>query len=1005
MEKRERHERYYNIFKLNRLFGISSLVFLLLLVWTFADDYSRGWRSYQRKFRQLEISRTSGLLEEEIEKLSTSDEYGEIEKKLRAGEESLKDKEKELGALGKQIRTLENDDYKAQQEYNFVKADYDVTKYLYEEAVAEDHADSEVLGEELARLEQDLTRHRLQVEEVGRYISQKRDSLRSHEQHVKELKDKHAQISRRKVVLTRKLRNVDPSAMSMGNRIANWIRDLPVLDFLSPYYKVDQVVLKDITEDINFTQVPRVDRCTSCHLGIAQPGYEDAPQPYTTHSDLELYVSNESPHPFESFGCTSCHAGRGRGTDFVSSVHSPNSSADEERWKDTYGWHRAAHWDEPMFPVKYAEAGCFKCHSEEIFLKGADKLNLGTNLIERAGCFGCHTIERYKDKRRIGPDLNKIGSKVSRDWAYLWIRDPKSFRHNTWMPRLFGLSNNSDPEDIRRADQGIHAIVHFLLQNSSEFPLEPMRRQGDPQRGRDLVNSVGCLGCHRMESEPSGEETSLQTLRRDHGPNLIGLGSKSSPLWVFNWLKEPERYFPETKMPNLRLTDREASDITAFLMTTSNGEFLEQEIPPLEEGEIDGIVLNFLGMMYSDHDSRQKLSAMTLEEKLDYSGEKLIRHYGCFGCHNIPGFEEEKPIGTELTEEGSKSVEELDFGFIDLEHSKTAWFRNKIKYPRSFDRHKIKGPYEKLRMPNFEFRDEEADAIVTALLGFVRTSYGVKPKRSENPDVHMGQWLVREYNCQGCHIIEGDGAAIRPTVTQWLMEANGIGEAQASTVTPDFSPPDLHTQGSKTQPKWLFNFLKSPGVIIRPNLRVRMPAFRLTDSEWNSIIKYFQFLEEKVNAYESPHLVDVGSSKYGAGTKLEKMGECNKCHFYGKTFPSQDASTWAANLVMVKDRLRPEWVSRWLSDPQRILPGTKMPTPYIPTEEDIQIPEAEEIFGKDIVDLAGDRTAMVNGLRDYLYTLSGKSDITAEIMDYFDANGYEFFEPEVEEEDIWEDWE
>ena len=113
-------------------------------------------------------------------------------------------------------------------------------------------------------------------------------------------------------------------------------------------------------------------------------------------------------------------------------------------------------------------------------------------------------------------------------------------------------------------------------------------------------------------------------------------------------------------------------------------------------------------------------------------------------------------------------------------------------------------------MPDFEFSDQEVEAIVTALLGFVKTSYGVKPARSVNPDVHMGQWLVREYNCQGCHLIEHDGGAIRPSITQWLMDINGIDQDAALEVTADLSPPDLNTQGVKTQPDWLFNFLKTP---------------------------------------------------------------------------------------------------------------------------------------------------------------------------------------------------
>ena len=36
---------------------------------------------------------------------------------------------------------------------------------------------------------------------------------------------------------------------------------------------------------------------------------------------------------------------------------------------------------------------------------------------------------------------------------------------------------------------------------------------------------------------------------------------------------------------------------------------------------------------------------------------------------------------------------------------------------------------------------------------------------------------------------------------------------------------------------------------------------------------------------------------------------------------------------MAKSRLRPDWVIDWLKDPANIMPGTKMPAPYLPDAE------------------------------------------------------------------------
>ena len=92
----------------------------------------------------------------------------------------------------------------------------------------------------------------------------------------------------------RKLKTVDPNSMTLPNKIANFIRDLPILDLSNPYYKINQVIIPDIKENMIFAEVSRVDRCMTCHLGIDKKGYEDAPQPYTTHPNLDLYVSSAS---------------------------------------------------------------------------------------------------------------------------------------------------------------------------------------------------------------------------------------------------------------------------------------------------------------------------------------------------------------------------------------------------------------------------------------------------------------------------------------------------------------------------------------------------------------------------------------------------------------------------------------------------------------------------------------------------------------------------------------
>ena len=59
-------ERYWNINLLNKWFAISSILFLISIVWMFLDDNDDEFKVYQRNFRKLEASISKNKLEKEI---------------------------------------------------------------------------------------------------------------------------------------------------------------------------------------------------------------------------------------------------------------------------------------------------------------------------------------------------------------------------------------------------------------------------------------------------------------------------------------------------------------------------------------------------------------------------------------------------------------------------------------------------------------------------------------------------------------------------------------------------------------------------------------------------------------------------------------------------------------------------------------------------------------------------------------------------------------------------
>jgi mono/diheme cytochrome c family protein len=960
-------ERHYNINNLNILFACASLILLSALGWLFVKDYSRPWKKHQQDFRALEVEQTRVKLDSSSSALASNPEYQALQEELTKAREAYNAQCRQNEALQKEIKSLQAHDDSLQQQYRFTKSEFDAARYRLE--IAKEHPGAAAYlvkaQKEYADVESKLHKLLVDTQSSADTLKAKNDVNAQCGAQLAELERKERELARQKNFLSRKLENIDPGEMTFVNQMANLIRDLPIIDLANPNNKIKQVVLKDIREDVNFLEVPKVDRCITCHLGIDNPDYANMPQPFRTHPNLELYLGKESTHPLEEFGCTVCHGGRGRGTDFTTAAHTPSSEEQAQEWEKKYRWQEMRLWEEPMLPLAQTEAGCFKCHAGQSTIKGADKLNLGLELIEKAGCYGCHFIEKYKDWPQPGPDLTKIAAKVSKEWAYQWIENPKAFRPDTRMPSFYHLSNNSDPESMIRGEQEIHAIVHYLFQHSEEFPMEKIPSTGDAHRGQDIVESVGCFACHQVGSNPQEGKTTADSLRREHGPNLIGLGRKTTKEWIYHWVKNPPRYHPATRMPNLRLTDQEAADVVEYLASQQTPEFDQQAIPALDPQVVDRITLEFLKKSLSNKAAGEKLAAMTLDEKLLFSGEKLIGSYGCYGCHTIAGFEEMKKPGTELTEEGSKALHNLDFGFVHIDHTKPAWFAQKLHDPRSFDKDKVKIWEEKLKMPNFYFSEQEIDAMTTALLGFVEAK-GIQdkivPRTPENLYIEEGQKIIRQLNCQSCHMIEGEGGTIQESVKQWLIKHDGKSADEAAAIVLSFSPPNLVGEGKKVQPQWLFDFLHQP-TTIRPWLKVRMPTYTFNADHLNSLLQYFNALDKEPFPFTDNVDVNLTQEEYLAAEKLfsDEYFDCAKCHIVGDKMPGGSPENWAPNFALAKTRLKPGWILEWMKNPAALLPGTKMPTYFDPENY-------HESGPPDI--LNGDEDTQIRVLRNYLNTIA-----------------------------------
>ncbi len=195
-----------------------------------------------------------------------------------------------------------------------------------------------------------------------------------------------------------------------------------------------------------------------------------------------------------------------------------------------------------------------------------------------------------------------------------------------------------------------------------------------------------------------------------------------------------------------------------------------------------------------------------------------------------------------------------------------------------------------------------------------------------------GRSLISDLGCPACHEIKGHTTTI---------------QAEA---------PDLTTEGEKVRPEWLFTFLKRPHAV-RPWLRGRMPDFHLTDQESLAITEYLRSLRDPaipVASGPSPRTAAPDALAAGARLVSKDYFDCLNCHQQGEKKPEGPPDGWAPDFALARARLKSDWVIRWLQDPQKLQPGTKMPA-YFP--------------GGPLDVLGGDEAKQILALKDYILSL------------------------------------
>lgn len=485
---------------------------------------------------------------------------------------------------------------------------------------------------------------------------------------------------------------------------------------------------------------------------------------------------------------------------------------------------------------------------------------------------------------------------------------------------------------------------------------------GTPQLnlGRNLLAREGCVHCH-MVKLPDGSAMTAS----DDPPSLSHIADKTTREWIFAWLKDPQAYAATATMPNFKLSDEDARDISAFLIANST--------------PVQGDTLTVSAKASSDATA----------------GPSLYGESFCASCHavqnaagNVVGGE----VGPELTRIGSKV--------------KPDWVQAWLRNPRVYD--------PRTAMPHYRF----TDAQVATLSGFLLAkadsdllaNVHLEPATAEQ--IAHGKRLVSDYGCASCHDIAGikkpenfapelsrigskpvtqliflpgmphtlpdyiAGKIKNPrafasglkmpqytfapaqidALTTALLSLNersySLPPSLAVPVPPEsnYQPagkagklmtdlacfschringhggdmaPDLTWEGSSVQRDWLAQFLRNPGTL-RPALIRRMPRFNFTDPEINELTEYI------MTVYQSPAIDREAMPLSGYPPGQIELGKqlfygkyaCQGCHIVDT---KTDKGYIGPTLTHVGSRLTAAWIYQWMKNPQVLRPGTVEP--------------------------------------------------------------------------------
>jgi mono/diheme cytochrome c family protein len=552
-------------------------------------------------------------------------------------------------------------------------------------------------------------------------------------------------------------------------------------------------------------------------------------------------------------------------------------------------------WQGPGFrrePLAFDALGHVRERNPGILkLDRDERIEMGKVLVEESGCVRCHQPNEKDLLARglathQGPDLSKVGARVHRDWLERWLQSPKHERPATVMPEMFPAGEEGRTER--------YAVADFL--SSLGGPIKGNARvdKGAASRGEKLYNSLGCIACHENRSLENKEPAPKPKPKEDEEapkPQVLyqkakiyplgEIGNKTSPQKLAEFLVNPLAINPSGRMPHLLLKGNEANDLAWFLHRTTIKNLDDAKKIPSAENRIAAFK-----KVESRADELANFKKLSEKEQFLDLGKRLVIAKSCNNCHTIA------PQGKPFAEiHANASLDDV---------------KKPAKQTAGCLANDSKG---RGNAPWFGFGAEQRGEIRAFL------THGLTGAGLPAPAYEARRQLER-FNCLACHGRDGEGGLSQDHV-------NLLRRYEKTENAESLLPPPLTGVAHKLRPSWFREVLVN-SARARPWMGLRMPQFGEANvgKLHEGIISM-----EGTESDDSEPKISLNAAKLAAGRALvgKSAFGCISCHDIAGI---ANTGTRGPDMATQNKRVRYDWYLRWLEQPQRMSPGTRMPNVF-----------------------------------------------------------------------------